>query len=107
MSHVYERAEHLRSTAHLWTPIAQRTDDKAKNLRRPFGYSKSPQPISQPGNQLWLDALELSVDLSASRTAGGANPQVEIVGAKTGAGQPVWIFPKTDTIAAGSYKVFE
>jgi protein ImuB len=95
VSHVYERAEHLPEhcsfvdSNQLDTPIA-----KAKNLRRPFWLLESPQPISQRGNQLyWLDALEIISGPERLEDCWWSQPTSrDYYIAKTGGGQPVWIF---------------
>jgi len=95
VSHVYERTEHLPE--HCSFADSNQLDTataKTKNLRRPFWLLKSPQPISQRGNQLyWMDALEIISGPERLEDCWWSQPTSrDYYIAKTSAGQPVWIF---------------
>ena len=95
VSHVYERAEHLpEHCSFIDANQLSASTAKAKNLRRPFWLLESPQPISQRGNQLyWLDALEIISGHERLEDCWWSQPTSrDYYIAKTGAGQPVWIF---------------
>jgi len=95
VSHVYERTEHLPEHCSFVDPNQlDAATAKTKNLRRPFWLLKSPQPISQRGNQLyWMDALEIISGPERLEDCWWSQPTSrDYYIAKTSAGQPVWIF---------------
>jgi len=95
VTHIYERAEHLPEFCSYADPnqLTTKADD-ASTRNRPFWLLTAPQPISQRGNQLyWMDALDIVKGPERLEDYWWSQPTSrDYYIAKTGSGQPVWIF---------------